>query len=241
MRMGNNSQWQSALVLLLVLGAIAFYWVGKRPPNPIPDPAAVATVASWGDAIDSDPAPERKCEFSVEGEALLIKLPGILRDLSIQHGVYNAPRVARSLSGDFVVSVRVAGSLEPGPKNTSPYALPYNGAGLFVSADSNNYLRFERAAILREGQKVNYVNLERWSNGRAQSSLPTAVADTPLYLRLERKGDRLLPAFSTDGEKWVPLPEQPSPAGNPLTVGVHAINTSDQPFTARFESLKTSR
>jgi regulation of enolase protein 1 (concanavalin A-like superfamily) len=58
-----------------------------------------------------------------------------------------------------------------------------------------------------------------------------------LYLRLQRKGDRLLASVSQDGGQWTDL--QPFDVKLPakVKIGVAACSTSQTPFLPHFDSF----
>lgn len=231
------SRSTAALLLKIALAVGVFVILFGRlrlgPPALVPDPPSARSLEGWGDAYD----PRGDCRFGAEGHRLTIEVPGSLHDLSVEHGHVDAPRVLRPVRGDFVATVSVVGRVRPQGGRTTQYAYPYHGAGLVLWQDSNHYVRLERAAILRDARVVSYVNLERRVRGRMASSQPAAIPDAPAFLRLERRGSRLIGSFSPDGERWTPLPETTCDFAPDLKVGVAAVNTATDPFTAEFEGL----
>ena len=123
--------------------------------------------------------------MALEAGKLTIAVPGTLHDLGAEVGKLNAPAVLGDVNGDFVATVKVGGKIEPRGECTRPGGFPYQGAGLLLWNDPGNYVRLERAAILREGKLVPYVNFEQRSK-----SLPSGggrpFPNTPFYLRLAR-------------------------------------------------------
>jgi regulation of enolase protein 1 (concanavalin A-like superfamily) len=193
------------------------------------------TLKGWGKTTD----PDGDCTFSLEGDRLTIEVPGTLHDLNPM-GKFNAPRVLRSVSGDFVASVKVDGKVQPSGDATSGYALPYNGAGLVVWKNEQNYIRLERAAILRQGQVVSYVNFEGFEAGQRLKGLNASIPDAPAFFRIERQRGRIRASISPDGNRWSPLPEMVVKFDAELSVGVAAVNTSSAVFKAEFEGLAVS-
>ena len=86
------------------------------------------------------------------GETVVIEIPGKLHDLNADIDKYNAPRVLREVDGDFDIQVKVVGEFKPGAKSLNPKSLPFNGAGIFVWRNSDNSIRLERAAVVRQGK-----------------------------------------------------------------------------------------
>ena len=184
-------------VFQAVIGPIVASWrlgpkVEERP---------LAAVVGWGDAFD----PLGDCAIKGAGASLRIEVPGTLHDLSVEQGKVTAPRVLRAVEGDFVAEVTVAGELQPGGGRTSSYALPYHGAGLLVWLDRDNFIRFERAAILRGNGFFHYINFEQRASASMASSTGTATSEGPIRLRLERKGSTVSAAYRMEGQDWVKI------------------------------------
>ncbi len=215
-----------------VLGPLVASWrlgpkVEDRP---------VAVVAGWGDAYD----PEGDCKIQGAGGSLRIEVPGTLHDLSVEQGKVSAPRVLRPVDGDFVAEVTVGGKVQPAGQRASSYALPYHGAGLLVWLDRDNYIRLERAAILRGNEPFYYVNFEQRTSANMASSTGTATLGGPLSLRLERQGSTISAAYKPEGQDWVKIakPLGIRGWGNSLKVGVAAVTTATDPLAVEFEDLR---
>ena len=125
--------------------------------------------------------------------------------------------------------------MKPGGSSTTNYAYPYHGAGLIVWQDSNNFVRLERAAILRDSRLFSYLNFEQRRGGRNVDPQATPIPDAPLHLRLERQGNRLSASFSPDGQQWTPVPTMVVNLNPRVKVGVAAVSTSTSKFRAEFE------
>jgi len=223
------------LTVALFVGACILYlgWLLRRTPALVPDPPPSRSIEGWGEAYD----PKGDCAFEVQGQRLTVRVPGSLHDLSAEAGDVSAPRILRVTRGDFVASVTVAGAVRPGGEQTGRHAYPYHGAGLLVWQDSNQYVRLERAAILRGSQLISYVNFEQRSRGRMVSSQSTSIPDEPVVLRLERQGGRLFASFSPDAKRWTPLPDMPLDFAAELRVGVATVNTATEALKAEFDGL----
>ncbi len=115
----------------------------------------------WGDVID----PDGDCELKMEGGDLVCGVPGTLHDLNIDIGKTNAARVVRVIEGDFVATVKVAGSFQPGPVRTGPKSVPYNGGGLLAWSDDGNYIRLERGSMHRNGRTLGLIIFESREHG----------------------------------------------------------------------------
>jgi regulation of enolase protein 1 (concanavalin A-like superfamily) len=189
-------------------------------------------VKHWGDVSD----PDKDCEIKMDGRRLRISVPGTWHDLSVEKRKINAPRVLQDVEGDFIVQVLISGTVHPGPNSTSQ-GLPFNGAGLLVWQDENNYARLERAGIMQGTQFVPYALFETRSKGRLGVSPSFKIPDRDTYLRLERRGSKILAAVGPDGIVWQALQPLSLELSNKLKVGVAAVNTSTDPFAAEFQEL----
>jgi S1-C subfamily serine protease/regulation of enolase protein 1 (concanavalin A-like superfamily) len=215
------------------LGSLALGDARARAAGtPEPEPTG-RKLAGWGLAID----PDKDCTFSPTARTLGIKVPGTIHDLNPDSRVINAPRVMREVEGDFAVTVKVTGDFRPGGRSTNPRGVPYNGAGLLVWSDSDNFIRLERAAMLRAGRVLTYVAFEEREGGYRGAVHNEVFQAGTCYLRLERKGSRILGAISSDGDRWKQL--QPIDTIWPLRlkVGLTAINSSTETFSTTFEEF----
>jgi S1-C subfamily serine protease/regulation of enolase protein 1 (concanavalin A-like superfamily) len=200
--------------------------------TPGPEPLG-KNLPDWGLAID----PDKDCTLTPTPKTLAVKVPGTWHDLNPDTGKLNSPRVVRSVEGDFVATVMVTGDFQPGGKSTNPRGIPYNGAGLLVWSDSDNFIRLERGAILRAGRRGSYVAFEEREGGYRGAVHNEVFTAGACYLRLERKGSRILGAVSTDGMRWKQLQPIDTVWPAKLKVGLAAINSSSEPFSMKFEEF----
>jgi regulation of enolase protein 1 (concanavalin A-like superfamily) len=194
-------------------------------------------IPGWGEAID----PDGDCQIHAEGKTLIVEVPGTLHDLNADIDKYNAPRILREVEGDFEVQVKVVGDFKPGAKSLNPKSLPFNGGGIFVWRDSDNYIRLERAAILRNGKLGTFAIFEEREGGSRGAQHNGNVTPGTAYLKLARRGGRIFGLTSKDGKHWTQLKPIDTVWHGELKVGLNAINSSNAPFNVRFEefSLKT--
>jgi hypothetical protein len=180
------------------LGSLAIGTEKKRAAGtPEPEPTG-RELAGWGTAIDTG----KDCEFSPKEKTLSIKVPGTWHDLNPDTGKLNAPRVLRETEGDFVITVKVEGEFKPSGKSTNPRGFPYNGAGIIIWSDSDNFIRLERGAILRKDKTTATVAFEEREGGYRGAVHNVTLQPGPVYLRLERKGSRIFGSVSFDGSSW---------------------------------------
>ena len=150
-------------------------------------------------------------------------------DLNADNDKLNSPRVLREVTGDFTITVKVSGRFKPSHKSTNPKAVPYIGAGIVVWQDSNNYVFLGRAAsTAAEDQRVR--GLRGTRVGHPRRAQQQGIEPGGVYLRLERRNNRLLGYTSKDGKSWTKLdPMEPSYPAT-LKVGLYAINGCTGPI-----------
>jgi regulation of enolase protein 1 (concanavalin A-like superfamily) len=206
--------------------------------TPEPEPKG-KDIDGWGLAID----PGDDCKFVPAGKSLTIQVPGTYHDLNPDSGKLNSPRVMRAVEGDFVATVKVTGDFQPNGKTTAPKSVPFNGAGLLVWSDSDNYIRLERGALLRKDKISTTVAFEEREGGYRGAVHNDAAPVGPVYLRMERKGSRISGAISPDGTTWKKLKPIDTVWPAKLKVGLAAINSNSEPFAPKFEEfdLKTGK
>jgi DNA-binding SARP family transcriptional activator/Cdc6-like AAA superfamily ATPase/predicted Ser/Thr protein kinase len=129
---------------------------------------------------------------------------------------WSAPRMLRSVSGDWVAQTACVPASE---------AKPAIG-GLVLWKDKKNYLRLDRGAtgehgILFTGCLGNRDILI--GRGRLQSD-----ASDRVFLRLERGGERVDALCSADGERWFTVGHVEFLVEDPVQVGMHAIGNIDR-------------
>ena len=95
----------------------------------------------WGGIVN----PSSACTVIWTNQMIEMSLPPGIYDLSPYQRTENlAPRVMRSVTGDFVAEVKVTGDFDPGNQPTMRGRAAFFGAGLLRWQGSTNYLRLER-------------------------------------------------------------------------------------------------
>jgi regulation of enolase protein 1 (concanavalin A-like superfamily) len=191
----------------------------------------------WDRPVD----PDRDCKFRRDKGALTIEVPGKDHDLGIERGLMNSPRLLRDVEGDFVARVRVGGTFVPSATSTTTQRIPFVGAGLVLMAGERTYVRLERAAMRWQGAVKTYANWELRQDGRWVLRGDASVCpleDKETFVRLERRGDKLLAAVSHDGKKWTELKPLEVKLPAKLKLGVAAGTTSTEPFLPRFDQFE---
>jgi len=210
------------------LGAAGFVFVActvLAAPPPM--------LKGWGQAAD----PDGDCRFEQKDGKLTIRVPGTLHNLVADSGQVNAPTVLSPVKGEFIAMVKAAGGVRPGPECSVPDGLPYNGTGLLLWVDRDNYFRLERAGLMRDGAFITYVNFEHFKEGRRTFSQGAGLQDLPTHLRLERRGENIYASAGHDGVHWTPFPPLEVRLPDEVKIGVAAVNSSTKPFTAELEGL----
>lgn len=186
----------------------------------------------WGDVVD----PDGDCGLRLERGELVGDVPGTLHDLNVDIGKLNAPRVVQGVDGDFVATVKVAGTFQPGPLRTGPKSVPFNGGGLLAWSDDGNYIRLERGAMYRNGRVLGLVNFESREHGTRVAVHNKGGLDPreDRWLRLERHGRRFAGSISPDGRDWEALEPIEVDWPSRLRVGVGAVNSSGDAMSVRF-------
>ncbi len=190
----------------------------------------------WGVVID----PERDCEFSEGG--LRIVVPPTNHDLNPLRGL-SAPRVLQPVTGDFEVSVKVTSDLQPGTTAVGKGS-PFNGAGLLIWEDAENFLRIERNAWWNGDSCLCYPPLieywrDRQYSGANKAPVPSAefFQGDSTWLKATRRGNRITVSMSQDGKKWKDVRSFDVELATKLQVGIAALNTSDKPFRVEFDDF----
>ena len=218
------------------LGSLALGPGGVRAAGkPEPEPTG-KNLPGWGLAID----PDKDCEFRPDDKTLTIQVPGTWHDLNPNTNKLNSPRVVWTVEGDFVLSVKVAGDFKPAGKSTNPKGVPFNGGGILVWNNTDNFIRLERGAMFRNGKVGTFILFEEREAGYGGAVNNEVYAGGPCYLRMERKGSRISGALSLDGSKWKQLLPIDTLWPAQLKIGLSAINSSSAPMAVRFEELSLS-
>jgi len=189
-------------------------------------PKGVA-LSGWGLAID----PDKDCEITDQMKSLRFTVPGTRHDLAADAGMMNAPRVMREVEGDFVVTVKIVGEFRPGGKSTNPKGVPFNGAGILIWSDADNFIRLERAAVARPGKINTYVHFGEVEGGTTGATHSEVLKGGDCWVRMERKGSRIHGAISFDGTSWKELRPIQTVWPTTLKIGLTAVNSSGLSFS----------
>ncbi|EAQ77537.1 DUF1349 domain-containing protein [Blastopirellula marina] len=190
----------------------------------------LAEVADWGETED----PHGDCPVEESQGQLDFHVPPGIHNLNPVLKDTSAPRVWREVSGDFVIETQVLDFPIPA-ENTGNIRVSYVAAGLVVWQNENNFLRWTRSAV-GEARAV-FASAELYEQGKLTENVNVAWNGQPMWLRLERRADRIYLWLSDDGSQWrrhtslrMPLPAQ-------VQVGVFALNVTKKEFAASFRDF----
>lgn len=196
------------------------------------------TIKGWGTVID----PDRDCKVKDEGGRVTITVPATHHDLTRTDDgkKLNAPRILRDVKGDFHVQVKVRTFPLPQANTSSSGKHSFVSSGLLIWIDDQNFLRFDRAA---EGSSPSpFVWTERFEGGKpVTQKLSRLSANSETWLRIARKGDKLMVSFSGDGDQWIEVLAEEVKLPEKIKVGVQAINTTNTEFAPILEEFKVEK
>jgi beta-xylosidase len=170
----------------------------------------------------NDPTPH-----DVKSGVLRVRIP-TKKDLS--GNKRNAPRYLKAIKGDFQIETRVRFA----PKEN------YQGAGILIFKDENNYLRFERAygGVGGGGEGIRF---DASVKGEYRPVVPPGEIQTDAVevdLKVVRSGKLFLAYWreSEDGE-WREAGEFESDYPETVLAGILAVNTARE-VTAEFAYIR---
>jgi hypothetical protein len=209
---------------------------GKAASETEPEPQG-KSLPDWGLAID----PDNDCKIVPESKkSLSIEVPGTWHDLNPHVNKLNSPRVVRTVEGDFSITVKVAGNFKPDGKPQNPKSVPSNGGGIIVWNNSDNFIRLERFAISRKGKVGTFILFLEREAGFQGAEHNENYAGGDCYLRMERKGSRIIGSTSTDGAKWKQLKPIDTLWPSQLKVGLSVTNSNSDPLAVKFEDVEVT-
>ena len=139
---------------------------------------------------------------------------------------YDAPRLLRQISSDFVIETKILGG-----DNGIKYG------GLLIWKDKNNFIRLELPAFYWADTIYYAANL----NGKFIHPGVHPLVTKEAWLRIERKCDRFTGYVSTDKKNWYRCGWLDMPAEDPIKIGIYAINPTLSTISTRFEYFKIYR
>ncbi len=218
-----------ALCVLFVLPMVALAApVPKERPNE-------KLVREFGTPVD----PDKDCSFSLDGTKLKVTVPAGEHNFVQGRGLANAPRIARSVDGDFVAQVRIRAV--PGPTGEAGGPSLLAQTGIYFAADEKNFAYHARSLEVQQGALRLNGRHGGWVNGGANgngSSGGGHFSPETVYFRVIRTGAKTLFAASVEGTGWHQF-GGPDTAGYPekVTLGLFVTNSSKQAFTVEFDEF----
>jgi S1-C subfamily serine protease len=201
------------------------------------------TEARWSCDVNV----EDGCTIHHEGGETTIDVPGgspfINAPQSLLH-TFNAPASVVQVKGNFFASVVVDCDLDPGAETisgTGGKKLPFTfqGAGLLIWQDENNFVRIERCKGSQGGVGlIHRALVEVYSKGREVGvHYSQSIPDVPTVLAVRRKGASIQVLYSRAPNELVVFQELAVDFRDEVLVGVAASNLSKRPLKARFREV----
>jgi hypothetical protein len=190
--------------------------------------------------------PDKDCTFEMVGEKLRIKVPGKHHSLHPNPGLFNAPRVAKEVEGDFSATVRVAFPIRPSPgPEADQHAQAFATAGLVAWAEDGETVRLVRKEYrlrVRQGECFDrtwsWVGPKKGKGYNGFSSAFDVKGSESGWVRLGRSGQKLTAAYSRDGKEWTADSSADGVElgwGGKVKVGLIAENGYSAAFEAVFD------
>jgi len=212
-----------------------------------------ASFALLGPLVD----PESDCNLEKDAKSQTIKIgvpcdkphtlaPELVTERDKKNPLHNAPMTLTPVEGDFAAIVRVTADLSPGltlpeDRQGNNISSTFQGAGLLLYQDKNNFVRLERTAAVPVGsiQPVHKVLLEVVKGGKPVESQKFAVpSGGPVYLILLRQSARVTCRASVDlTGPAIAVKSFEFKLPSKVNVGLSVSNISASPFTATFEKF----
>ncbi len=167
-----------------------------------------------------DPLADSTYSLTANPGYLRLMTPGSGHDLFLN---LNAPRLLQPVGRRFVVQTHVR--IVPVPDE-------YQGAGLLIWQDENNYIRLE----LKTGGHLRFIYRV---SGTYTDSGDIILSASDVYLRFERDNNSFTAWYSRTGTDWIQVGDVHFSAANTLYAGVHLINEwQDNPLQADFDFVE---
>jgi Trypsin-like peptidase domain len=233
-----------------------------KKPGPILDMGEVmkmlkalerASITMLGPLID----PGKDCKLVKDEDDLKIKItvpggkirslaPLIRQRFNKKKPLHNAPMALIDVEGDFGAMVEVTGEMTPGAKlprdrEGNDLQFTFQGAGLLLYQDKDNFVRLERTAgvSLDDLHPIHKVLFEVVKDGKQVGNHRyPPVPEGTVYLVLARRKGRVQCGFSQDLTS-PPRMLQQAEVGfdSKLKIGLCASNISAEPYVATFENF----
>ena len=220
-------------------------WLLLLPPTlalsaPLPKQTEQERIHQrFGTLVD----PDKDCQIElVDGQILRIRVPGRAHSFHLTPEKPNAPRVLRTVAGDFVLQVRVALSYDQDATTDLSDWPGLVGAGLLIldGTTSRVEIRHLHERLFNNPWRISAEYDLRGPDVDRGGSTPRPLDSKPVYLRMTRRGNRITADWSPDGRGWLPM--HPNPLDLPLSrqvqVGFHVIQNTKKPIVAEFDQYQ---
>lgn len=200
--------------------------------------------------------PEKDCKLIKEESDFKIKIqipgnkihtlsPSIVTRFNKKKPLHNAPMTLTDVDGDFVAMVEVTGDMSPGttlPKDRQGNQIPFTfqGAGILLYQDKNNFVRLERTAgtSLQDLQPVHKALLEIVKDGNLAQHVYYPLPDSDIRLILVRRKGKVRCQFGSKSENKTYQTHEYAVDFTPkVKIGLTAANMAAKPFEANFENF----
>jgi hypothetical protein len=211
------------------------------------------TMSMLGPLVD----PEKDCKLTKDEDNMKVRIeipggkvrslaPYVVTRLNKKKPLHNAPMSMIEVDGDFAALVEVTGEWSPGtklPKDRQGNEIPFtfNGAGLLLYQDKDNFVRFERSQgvavdSLQPIHKILFEVVKEGKHVENQSYPP--VPEGPVYLMIMRRKGRVVCGASLNmTAPPVPIKAIELDLPSKVRIGLSASNISAKPFAAQFENF----
>jgi hypothetical protein len=201
--------------------------------------------------------PEKDCKLIKDEETMKLKIdvpggkvrtlaPYVKHRLNKNKPLHNAPMTMIDVEGDFAALVEVTGVWSPGatlPKDRQGNTIPFtfNGAGLLLYQDKDNFVRLERTAgvSIDDLHPIHKVLFEVVKDGKqVENQQYPPVPEGTVYLVLARRKGRVQCGYSqnlTSPPRLISQVELDLP--DKVKIGLSAGNISAKKFSATFENF----
>ena len=222
---------------------LAFISTAVVVAAPAPPPSEKEQIAKlWGKT-------EGPGEFSLTGKQLTLRTIGQPVRGLIKSAGDTVPRVTRTVSGDFQMTVKVLNSSAPSKDVKHEEGWACTRAGLFVSGDGfaveiHAFQYFSAVNGVLPENPNRTVWVDTWyPRGGSGSGLKATEAGKSIYLRLIRKDNVVSALYSFDGKEWSRpfTPRQKLDFPDGVTVGVFLTHSTHQVVDATFDGFSVEK
>lgn len=213
---------------------------------PAPPPTEKEKIAKlWGKTV----SPSDECQFKLTGAALTIRTHGPpVRGLILKEKA-TMPRVARTVTGDFELTVKVADATAPNRDPNHTDAWPRTRAGLYVSGGGHGlewhlsqYYSKQNGVLVEDLTRMLWVD-SWYPGGGSGRSMGAVEANRSTYLRVTRVGKTVSVSHSADGKEWSEphTPRKAPEFPDEVTVGVFLDHSTHQIADATFDEFRVGK